>query len=86
MDDFVGVANVIPPKRLKELSVRSDAKGLFQAATHIGAIALTTVLLAALSLVAMPGAASAADRAGSHDHLIVRVWHAPTTPTAILGY
>lgn len=46
MDGFVGVNGVIEPRRLKELSERSDAKGLVQAASHLGAIAATTTCLA----------------------------------------
>ncbi|MFO0995082.1 MAG: fatty acid desaturase [Alphaproteobacteria bacterium] len=46
VDDFVGVRNVLEPRRLRELSERSDTKGLFQAATHLGAIAATTTALA----------------------------------------
>lgn len=46
MDGFVGVNDVIAPRRLKALSERSDAKGLVQAASHLGAIGATTVCLA----------------------------------------
>ena len=46
MLDFVGVHGVMPPERLRELAERSDAKGLLQLATHLGAIALTTAGLA----------------------------------------
>ena len=46
MDGFVGVNDVIEPRRLKMLSERSDARGLVQAASHLGAIGATTVGLA----------------------------------------
>lgn len=50
MDDFVarGAGRLIPRETLRRLSVRSDARGLVQAASHLGAIAVTTgVILAA---------------------------------------
>ena len=47
MDDFIGVRGVIEPARLKELSKRSDTKGLIQLASHYGAIAVNTAALAA---------------------------------------
>ena len=46
MDGFVGVNDVIEPRRLKALSERSDARGLIQAASHLGAIGATTACLA----------------------------------------
>ena len=46
MEGFVGVRGVIAPRRLRELSRRSDVRGLLQAGSHVGAIALTTAALA----------------------------------------
>jgi fatty acid desaturase len=46
MDDFIGVRGVLQPGRLKELSKRSDTKGLVQLASHYGAIAANTTALA----------------------------------------
>lgn len=46
MDDFIGVRGVLGSDRLAELSPRSDARGLLQLASHAGAIAVTTALMA----------------------------------------
>ena len=46
MDDFIGVRGVLESDRLEELCVRSDARGLLQLATHAGAIAANTTLMA----------------------------------------
>ncbi|MFO0998598.1 MAG: fatty acid desaturase [Alphaproteobacteria bacterium] len=45
MDDFIGVRGVIEPRRLKELSERSDLRGAVQAASHVGAIGANSYLL-----------------------------------------
>jgi fatty acid desaturase len=46
MDDFIGVRGVMRPRRLRELSKRSDIKGLAQLTSHYGAIAANTLALA----------------------------------------
>ncbi len=46
MEGFVGVRGVIAPRRLRELSRRSDARGLIQTASHLGAIAASAAALA----------------------------------------
>lgn len=45
MDDFIGVRGVIEPRRLRELSERSDLRGAVQAASHMGAIGASTYAL-----------------------------------------
>jgi len=45
MDDWIagGGLKAVPRERLRALSVRSDLKGAVQAASHVGALGLTTV-------------------------------------------
>lgn len=45
MDGFVGRRGLIEPKRLKELTGRSDLKGAVQMAGHLGALAATGTVL-----------------------------------------
>jgi fatty acid desaturase len=45
MDDFVGRKDLIPPKRLRQLTRRSDLRGSLQTLSHFGAIILTGVIL-----------------------------------------
>ena len=46
MHDFIGVDGVIERERLEQLSQRSDGPALLQLASHVGAIAANTALLA----------------------------------------
>ena len=43
MLDYVGVRDVLPPERLQALAERSDARGLLQLGSHLGAIAVCSV-------------------------------------------
>ncbi len=43
MDDFIGRRGLLEPAQLKSLTRRSDARGLLQLASHVGAIAATGV-------------------------------------------
>ena len=45
MDDFVGRENLIPKRRLQELSRRSNLRGAIQTFSHFGAIGLSGTLL-----------------------------------------
>ncbi len=46
MDEVFGRRDLIASSRLKELSVKTDARGLLQAGSHIGAVAVTGTALA----------------------------------------
>ncbi len=48
MEDYAARKNLIPPERLRELTVRSDWAGGVQAVSHFGAIGVTGALLLAL--------------------------------------
>jgi fatty acid desaturase len=56
MDGFIGRRGLIESKRLRALSQRSDAKGLLQMGSHVGALVLTGTLLHAAwgTLLAVP--------------------------------
>lgn len=45
MDDFIGVRDVLEPKRLEALGVRSDTRGLLQLFSHAGTIAANSLLM-----------------------------------------
>lgn len=45
MDNWVSRTGLIEPRQLKELSQRSDAKGLVQLASHLGALGMTGTAL-----------------------------------------
>jgi fatty acid desaturase len=45
MEGFVGRRGLIEPKRLRALSLRSDAKGFLQLGSHVGAILVTGFIL-----------------------------------------
>ena len=46
MQDFIGVEGVMDRERLQALSRRSNARGLIQLSSHLGALAANTVALA----------------------------------------
>ena len=46
MDDYIGRRGLLEPATLKFLTRRSDARGLLQLASHVGAIAVTGAALA----------------------------------------
>ena len=46
MDDYIGRRGLLEPAHLKSMTRRSDARGLVQLASHVGAIATTGVALA----------------------------------------
>jgi hypothetical protein len=48
-------------------------------------LAFVSLLVAALALVAMPTAAHAHESGHKDGNRIVRIWHAATTPTSVLG-
>ena len=56
MEDFVGNTKLIPAKRLRELSQKSDLEGWKQTLSHFGVLAISTAALAASwgSLWAIP--------------------------------
>ncbi len=41
MDDFIGRKNLIPPERLRQLTLRSDWQGARQTLSHFGALGVT---------------------------------------------
>lgn len=45
MEDYVGSTTLVPPQRLKELGQKSDLKGWTQVLSHLGILAVSTLLL-----------------------------------------
>ena len=46
MDDYIGRRGLLEPAHLKSMTRRSDARGLLQLGSHVGAIAISGVALA----------------------------------------
>ena len=44
MDDFIGRRNLIPPEKQRELTERSDWKGVVRTPSHFGAIEMPPAL------------------------------------------